>query len=142
MTILARTAIAAAAAGLLAATPAAADYSIVEDAAFPSVVYIEFDPSTMPKVLTAPDSTSGLPMIQGGQADTNAAAPSSPSASTQDAPKPQDQNASSGGTIDQQIIKKIDDLAKSTPEQMEKKVIDRAIEDRILQNAPLVGTNG
>ncbi|MFZ2103689.1 MAG: hypothetical protein WAU86_24320 [Oricola sp.] len=132
MNTICKSAIAALALGA-AAAPAAADYSIVEDKAFPSVVYIEFDPSTMPTIYTAPVGDPALPIIRGGADD----AVQDPAAgqSSQDTARPDDrQSNDSDLTADQRADKKAEELVNSSPQQIEDIIINRKIEDEILKD--------
>lgn len=138
MNIFAKTTLTALAFGMLGAAPAAADYSIVTDGAFPSVVYIEYDPSTLPQVYTAPGSQSGgLGVIRGGQADGVSGAP---------AGQPSDQTSSTGNkqqaapmSVEERANQKVEDLMNSGPEKIENMIIDREIEDQVLKDFDLNG---
>ncbi len=134
----AKTTLAALAFGIIGAAPAAADYSIVSDKAFPSVVYIEFDPSTLPQVYTAPGGAgAGLGVIRGGQAD---------GVSGGSAGQPADQTSSTGNkqqaapmSLDERAQNKVEDLMNSGPGKIENMIIDRQIEDQVLKDVDING---
>lgn len=138
MNNIAKTTLAALAFGIVGAAPAAADYSIVSDKAFPSVVYIEFDPSTLPQVYTAPGGAgAGLGVIRGGQADGVSGA---------SAGQPSDQTSSTGNkqqaapmSLDERAQNKVEDLMNSGPGKIENMIIDRQIEDQVLKDVDING---
>jgi hypothetical protein len=138
MNIFAKTTLTALAFGMLGAAPAAADYSIVTDRAFPSVVYIEYDPSTLPQVYTAPGSQSGgLGVIRGGQAD-GVSGGSAAQSSGQTSSTGNKQQAAPM-SLDERAQKKVEDLMNSGPAKIENMIIDRKIEDEVLKDVDLNG---
>ena len=137
MNNIAKTTLAALAIGILGAAPAAADYSIVSDNAFPSVVFIEFDPSTLPQVYTAPGGGASLGVIRGGQAD---------GISGGSVAQPSDQTSSTGNkpqaapmSLDERANQKVEDLMNSGPGKIENMIIDRQIEDQVLKDVDING---
>ena len=142
-------------AALLASAPAHADYTIEEDPAFPSVLFVEFDTSTMPKVYMAPSPGSvGMTVINGGdnpaQIDASTTDPNSPDlqnadqASTdQDADEEEDdedfddEQTASTSPIEQRIEDRLRELDESDT-AVEDFIIERTIQDNILDDADLL----
>ncbi|WP_193176232.1 hypothetical protein [Oricola nitratireducens] len=134
----AKTTLAALAFGILGAAPAAADYSIVTDRAFPSVVYIEYDPSTLPQVYTAPGGAgAGLGVIRGGQADGVSGAPATQTSGQTSSTGNKQQAAPM--SLDERAQKKVEDLMNSGPGKIENMIIDRQIEDQVLKDVDING---
>lgn len=115
-------------AGLFVSAPAFADYDIVDDPAFPSVTFIEFDASTLPVVYTAPQNGS-LTVIGGGDAGTVRGDASSSSTNS-------DRGGSSGSelSLDQRAEQRVRELVNSDADEIENLVIDREIEDRLIED--------
>lgn len=146
MTRFAQFACALSAAALLTAAPASADYTIEDDPAFPSVIYIHFDPSTMPKVYLAPSSGDlDLSVINGGQVldqiDASAPNADSPDLKSDDkaasAKKKSSQDANqtaSTSPLEQRIDRRVEELSRDQP-KVEEMMIDREIEDRLLEES-------
>jgi hypothetical protein len=138
MTRFGRIALVSVAAGLLPAAPALADYDIMADPAFPSVVYIEFDPSTMPNIYSAPVGDPALPVIGGGvvNGDTGGASGNAaPAADTRRDKKTSQDNAEL--TPDDRAEQRVQELVSGGAEEIENIVIDREIEDRVLDGVDL-----
>jgi len=143
------------AAALLASAPAHADYVIEEDPAFPSVLFVEFDTTTTPKVYLAPSPGSiDMTIINGGdnpgQIDASTTDPTSPDlqnadqASTdQDADEEEDDEdfdddqTASTAPIEQRIEDRLRELDTSDT-AVEDFIIERTIEDNILSDADLL----
>lgn len=135
----------AACAAVLAAAPAAADYVIEEDPAFPSVIYINFDASTMPLVLLAPQP--GEFGRDGGQspgAGTDYTSPDLINAdkaaddASDDAPEeeetvPDDVSASAN----QRIEDRVQELSVNSS-AVEDVIIKNEIDTRVLENVDLL----
>jgi len=135
MNRLAKYTVAALVAGIPATASAQVEYSIEMDPTFPSVVYIEYDLSTLPQVYTAPESEDGPPVIRGG--DVNDGAAASPSSDSQDrdsADRTQTSsngsNGSGGGSFDQRASDRLNQLGTS-PKEIENMILEREIEDRV-----------
>ena len=137
MTRFGRIALVSVAAGLLPAAPALADYDIMADPAFPSVVYIEFDPSTMPDIYSAPVGDPALPVIGGGtvNGDTGASSNAAPAADTRRDKKTS--QASAELSPDQRAEQRVQELVSGGPKEIENIIIDREIEDRVLEGVDL-----
>lgn len=154
MTKFATFACALGAAGLLSAAPAAADYTIDEDPAFPSVVYINFDAATMPKVIMAP-AGDRLSVIQRGEMEiqTDVAVPAVPadqtdpnspdlkstdSAAAKDAADEEDEldeEATASTTpLEQSVDQRVNDIL-GNQQKMEDIMIDADIENRLQEEA-------
>jgi len=131
MNRLAKFAIAALAAGVPATASAQVEYSLEMDAAFPSVVYVEFDPSTMPQIYVAPSSGSGLPVIRGGEVEGNISGATG---------QPVDPGKTSSSTGADETVQSLDDRAQnrvkellgSDGKKLEDLIIDREIEDAVI----------
>jgi len=137
------------AAALLSAAPAAADYTIDEDPAFPSVVYIHFDPATMPKVIMAPAGNQ-LSVIQRGEMQIQGDVAVAPDQTDPDSPDLQNSDTASQNS-DQQDQQDDEQTASTTPleqriddrvnellddqQKVEDIYIDRQIEDRLQEEA-------
>ncbi|MCI5076677.1 hypothetical protein [Oricola sp.] len=134
-------------AALLANAPARADYVIEEDPAFPSVIFIEFDPSSMPKIIVAPQAGQfNMPSIGGP-----GLSPDQNSPDLQNADKPDDDSASDdrqqeeedaakddvSASADQRIEQRLEQLSVDTS-QIEDVIIQNEIDTRILENADLL----
>ncbi|GAB4359004.1 MAG: hypothetical protein Kow0026_20350 [Oricola sp.] len=135
---LAQFAVAALAAGAPASAYAQVEYTIETDPAFPSVVYVEFNPDTLPKVYTAPGSGAGLPVIRGGEVDGSLSAP----APATDSGQTSSMKNSGGGavkSVDQRAQDRVKELLESSPQEIENKIIDRKIEDEALKGLDLNG---
>jgi hypothetical protein len=142
MTKFAYAALAALAAGMMSTASMAADYEIVTDPEFPSVIFIEYDPSSMPHIMTVPEVNPGLPIIRGGQVDGNMTAPA-PSgdtgaqSSTQSGQKVDSSTTSSNDnaemSLDERAQKRTDELLQSDGKGLEDLMIDREIEDTVLK---------
>lgn len=135
------------AAATLGALPAAADYTIDTDAAFPSVVYVNFDPATMPKVVMAPSASDfGLKVIDGSAMP----APTGPDPTSPDLKSKNDDSSSdddsddnadagddgaadqtsSTGTFEQRAEDRLNEVV-SDRQALEDAVIDFEVEDRL-----------
>lgn len=148
MTRLAFFASAVGAVALLHAAPAAADYTIEEDAAFPSVIYVNFDSDSMPKVIMAPSARDyGLSVINGGQVQqtgVGAPDPTSPDLQSDDQAADTNKDSSSssdnGGDddtasvtpLEQRIDQRVEELSRNQ-DKVEDLMIDREVEDRLLE---------
>jgi hypothetical protein len=130
MTKFAVAAIASVVAGL-AAAPAVADYDIAKDPAFPSVVYIEFDPSTLPVVYTLPEDPA-LPVIGGGTVDTQGGSTSN--ARPSDNGSRSNSSSSETLSLNERAQNKVEELVNSSPVELENKIIDREIEDQVMDD--------
>ncbi|QKV18916.1 hypothetical protein [Oricola thermophila] len=124
-----------ASAALVVAMPGTATaevvYSIEEDPAFPSVVFIEYDPSTLPEIQIAPDTGSGLPIIRGGAVDGSLTSPvGGSSASGSSGSTSSSADSTSSLPAEERAASRIESL---TPQDVEDIVIQREIEDRVLE---------
>jgi hypothetical protein len=129
MNRLAKFAIAALAAGVPATASAQVEYTIEVDPAFPSVVYVEYDPSTLPQIYTAPEGGGRMPVIiDGGYNDSGASGQPVDSGKT---------SSSSGGdetvqSLDDRARDRVNDLLQSDGKKLEDLIIDREIEDAVI----------
>lgn len=132
MNRLAKYAIAALVAGIPASASAQVEYTLEIDTAFPSVLYVEFDPATMPQIYTAPGSGSGMPVIRGGsvEGDLSGAAPAQPVDKV--ATSSNSKKSSESGALDDRVRSRVDDLVGADGQKLEDLMIDREIEDRVL----------
>ncbi|MAS06144.1 MAG: hypothetical protein CL534_15885 [Ahrensia sp.] len=150
MTKFAAFASAVSAAALLFAAPAAADYTIDEDPAFPSVVYINFDAATMPRVIMAP-AGDRMSVIHGGameiQSDTavqpDQTDPDSPdlnktdTAAKDDADRTDEQDdeqTASTTPLERSVDQRVNDIL-GDQQKMEDIMIDADIENRLQEEA-------
>lgn len=147
MTKFAAFASAVSAAVLLYAAPAAADYTIDEDPAFPSVVYINFDPATMPRVIMAPagDQMSlihGGAMeiqndvaVQPGQSDPNSPdLQKSDTAAKDNTDRTDDEQTASTTPLERSVDQRVNDIL-GDQQKMEDIMIDADIENRLQEEA-------
>jgi len=152
MTKFAAFASAVSAAVLLSAASAAADYTIDEDPAFPSVVYINFDAATMPKVILAP-AGDRMSVIHGGalEIETDVAVPAdqtdpnSPDLKNTDSADAAKDDADNPDDLDEEATASTTPLDKSIDERaneilgdqqkMEDIIIDAEIENRLQEEA-------
>ena len=140
------------AAALLSAAPAAADYTIDEDPAFPSVVYVNFDATTMPKVIMAP-AGDRMSVIHGGalEIETDVAVPAdqtdpnSPDLKNTDSadtakddadnPDDPDEEATASTTpLEKSVDQRVNDIL-GDQQKMEDIMIDADIENRLQEEA-------
>lgn len=134
MNRLAKFAVAALVAGVPVSASAQVEYTLEKDPAFPSVVYVEFDPSTMPQVYTAPSSGSGLPVIRGGEVDGNVSTPSGTSSSDTGAETSSTNSDDTTQSIDERAQSRVKELLDSGPQEIEDMIIDRKIEDQAIKD--------
>ena len=137
MTKLVKAAILSVAALVVGAGPVAAvDYEINGDVDFPSVVFIDFDPATMPVVLQAP-KVSALPVIGGGRIDMQDQSPGA----DQRREDERSEEAAAGerrqARADQRAEARVDELSRPGSQELEDIIIDRGIEDRVLEEFDL-----
>jgi hypothetical protein len=135
MNRLAKFAIAAIAAGVPVTASAQVEYSLNRDPAFPSVLYVEFDPSTLPQIYTAPeDGNGGLPVIRGGSTSGDMSAPASQPA--RDSGQTSSTNGSGGTTqsLDERAENRVKQLLDSSPQEIEDMIVDRKIEDQAIKD--------
>lgn len=125
------------AAAVAAAGPASADYAIVEDSAFPSVVFIEFDPDTLPKVISVPGGASTLPLIEGGYSSDADFVPAPARSGELDVKVDVKEQPAPVLSLDELAQRRVEELVNSDPAELEKKIIDREIEDRLLNDIEL-----
>ena len=129
MTMTTRIAMLAAAAAFLPASQAMADYDIMGDAAFPSVVYIEFDPSTLPQIIIAPENGSGGPVVLGSQ---GSAVGGSGSVSDSGSSSSSRQSASAPQSFQERANQRVNEIVQGGQKEVENTIIEREIEDTIL----------
>ncbi|MAZ19096.1 MAG: hypothetical protein CL535_22585 [Ahrensia sp.] len=147
MTKFAAFASAVGAAALLYAAPAAADYTIDEDPAFPSVVYINFDVSTMPKVIMAPAGDQ-MSVIHGGAMEIqndvavqpDQTDPNSPdlqktdTAAKKNTDQTDDEQTASTTPLEKSVDQRVNDIL-GNQQKMEDIMIDADIENRLQEEA-------
>ncbi|WP_421853236.1 hypothetical protein [Oricola sp.] len=135
MTRLAKAALLSAAVTIAATAPATAvDYEINTDVDFPSVVFIDFDPATMPVVLEAP-KVSSLSVIGGGQSaspDQQADAPKSEESRTSE-----EAGERKSASFNDRAESRLEELSRPGSTEFEDRLIDREIEDRFLEEVEL-----
>ncbi len=123
--------VAASVLSVAAMAPAFADYSILEDSTLPSVVFIEFEgEAAEPAIIEAPapSVTSGgssSSSSQGGGNDPQVVKPEEKAAST---PR---------RSVEDRVNEKIAELEANSPESVEDILIDKEIEDRVLEGVDL-----
>lgn len=112
------------------AAPASADYTILHDVAYPSVVYIEFDGSAQPTVIEAPTANilstdPALPAVSSGEGQSGAA------------PAKEEQAQQDDRTVEERVMDKVAEIDAMTPEELETTLEDNLIENEILDDAEL-----
>jgi hypothetical protein len=117
--------------------PAKADYVIMEDTAFPSVLFFEFeDDGTYPEVISAP---IGAPVTTTPQVSQPVSQPVSDPALQPDETMPIDDGH--GGEIEDSSVsleeQRASDFATMSESEMRRTVEQNAIDNRILQETEL-----
>lgn len=127
---------------LVAAAPAAADYTILEDTSMPSVVFIEFDGDEIsPTVISAPGNGASavvdpaLPPVSrnnrnassGSEEGTNMVKPQASAGGN---------NGSENKSVEDRVNEKIAELEK-TEKQIEKDVVNEVVDDKVLDELNL-----
>lgn len=122
-----------AATGLFVATPAIADYAIMEDPAFPSVIYFEFeDDGTLPQVISAPAGPPTVVITSPTSTTTNNGG-GDPAL-----PVEVDVNVNDGHGGDISLEdQRLNDFANMTPAQIEQAAEQNVIDAEILDRARL-----
>lgn len=116
---------------MVAAAPALADYSILEDSSLPSVLFVEFEGEVAePSVIEAP-----APSVSSGGSSSS----SSPSSSSSEPKvvKPEETSSSKGKSVEDRVNEKIAELEAGSPESIEEILIDNKIENRVLEEVDL-----
>ncbi|TCD13432.1 hypothetical protein [Oricola cellulosilytica] len=137
MTRLGTLSLASCAAVLAAAGSASSDYAIIEDSAFPSIVFIEFDPDTLPKVVSVPGGASTLPLIEGGYPSDADLVPAPTQSGSIDVEVDVRDEPAPVLSLDERAQQRVEELVNSDPVELENQIIDREIEDRLLDGIDL-----
>lgn len=132
MNSIAKFAVAALAAAIPASASAQVEYTLEMDTAFPSVLFVEFDPDTMPQIYVAPGSGAGMPVIRGGRVDGNVSGGAPAPAVDTETTSSNAKGTGASKSVDDRARDRVGDLLGSDGKKLEDLIIDREIEDRVL----------
>lgn len=131
MNVIVKKLCAVAALSMTAATPALADYSIMDDPALPSVVFIEFDQSTTARANSFATKGKGVGVVELSGNDQNVAVKAVDGQQTASSSSKKSSNSDQGGSS-------VSDMLKApTPQEVEKAIIQNQVDKRILENSNL-----